>query len=118
MYVGRHLWEAAATANGSSAPVAEHTPGAMMPGMGMRWSTEGARLALGVAIANTILLVYGLFRPESVEFSLAFLVAPSLALLWTVVSGGEQADRRRALWVTWGSVAAAVAVVIVNWLRE
>jgi hypothetical protein len=90
----------------------------MLSGMGMRWSTEGARLVLGVAIANTLLLVYGLFRPESVEFSLAFLVAPSLALLWTVVSGGERADRPRALWVTWGSVAAAVAVVIVNWLRE
>ena len=77
----------------------------------------GARLALGVAMANTILLVYGLFRPDSVEFSLAFLIAPSLALLWTVMSSPIPAERRAALWVTWGSVAGAVVVVVVNWLR-
>lgn len=78
----------------------------------------GTRLALGVAIANTILLVYGLVRPDSVEFSLAFLVAPSLALLWTVVSRPVPAERRVALWVTWGSIAEAVTVVVVNWLRQ
>jgi hypothetical protein len=78
---------------------------------------DGRRLALGVAIANTILLVYGLFRPDSVEFSLAFVIAPSLALLWTVGSGPHPAERRVALWVTWGSIAGAVTVVLVNWLR-
>ncbi len=79
---------------------------------------EGRRLAFGVAIANTILLVYGLFRPDSVEFSLAFLIAPSLALLWTVGSGSDPAERRVAMWVTWGSIAGAVTVVVVNWLRR
>ena len=62
---------------------------------------EGTRLALGVAIANTILLVYGIFRPDSVEFSLAFVLAPSVALLWTVGSSPDPAGRRVALWVTW-----------------
>lgn len=80
-------------------------------------TAERTRLALGVAIANTILLVYGLFRPDSVEFLLAFLIIPSLALLWTVVSGPDPAERRVALWVTWGSIAGAVTVVVVNWLR-
>ena len=80
-------------------------------------TADGARLALGVAIANTILLVYGLFRPESVEFSLAFLIAPSLALLWTVVPRTSNAERRVTLWVTWGSIAGAMTVIVVNWLR-
>jgi len=79
---------------------------------------RGARVALGVAMANAILLVYGLFRPESVEFSLAFLVAPGLAFLWTVTSNQAQSERRLALWVTWGSMAGAVAVVSINWLRQ
>lgn len=79
---------------------------------------NGTRLVLGVAITNTILLVYGLFRPDSVEFSLAFLIAPSLALLWTVVSRPIPRERRLALWVTWGSIAGAVTVVVVNWLRR
>jgi hypothetical protein len=80
-------------------------------------SAEVGRLALGVAIANTILLVYGLFRPDSVEFSLAFLIAPSLALLWTVTSRSMPSQRRMALAVTWGSVAGAIVVVVINWLR-
>lgn len=86
--------------------------------MTTRRIAEGRRLAIGVAIANTILLVYGLFRPDSVEFALAFLIAPSLALLWTVGSGSDLAGRRVALWVTWGSIAGAVTVVVVNWLRR
>ena len=81
-------------------------------------TANGRRLALGVAITSTILLVYGLFRPDSVEFSLAFLIAPSLALVWTVGSGSDPAERRVALWVTWGIIAGAVTVVVVNWLRR
>jgi len=79
---------------------------------------DGVRLTLGVAVANTILLVYGLFRPDSVEFSLAFLVAPFLALLWTVTSSRPSAERRMVLWVTWGTVSGAAAVVVINWLRR
>lgn len=86
--------------------------------MRTKWLADGRRLALGVAVANTILLAYGLFRPDSVEFSLAFLIAPLLALLWTVGSGSDPAERRVALWVTWGSIAGAVTVVVVNWLRR
>ena len=55
---------------------------------------DGARLAFGVTTANTILLVDGLFRPGSVDFSLAFLVAPSLALVWTITSNPIPAERR------------------------
>jgi hypothetical protein len=80
--------------------------------------TNGARLALGVAIANTIVLVYGLVRPDSVEFSLAFLVAPLLALLWTAMSSRVATERRLALWVTWGSVAGTATVVAINWMRD
>ena len=86
--------------------------------MAIRRVADGTRLALGVAVANTVLLAYGLVRPDSVEFSLAFLIAPLLALLLTVGSGSDPAERRVALWVTWGSIAGAVAVVVVNWLRR
>ncbi len=83
----------------------------------MKQRSEGVRIALGVALANAILLVYGLIRPDSLEFTLAFLIAPSLALLWTVLHNSEEAERRYALWVTWGTVTGAVAVVAINWLR-
>ncbi|MDH4279915.1 MAG: hypothetical protein OEZ14_04500 [Acidimicrobiia bacterium] len=85
--------------------------------MKQRSQTEGVRIALGLALANAILLVYGLIRPDSLEFALAFLIAPSLALLWTVLHNSEEAERRFALWVSWGTVAGAVAVVAINWLR-
>jgi hypothetical protein len=80
-------------------------------------SSPGPRVAVGVALANAILLVYGLFRPDSLTFSIAFLVAPSIALLWTVERSPAQAERRLALRVTWGTVAGIAAVVVVNWLR-
>ena len=79
---------------------------------------KDVRLALGVAIANTILLVYGLFRPDSVEFSLAFVVAPLLALLWTVTSKPPSDRMSCVFWVTWGSVAGAAVLVVINWLRQ
>jgi len=34
-------------------------------------------VALGVGLSAAILLVYGLFRPGSLEFSIAFLIAPN-----------------------------------------
>jgi hypothetical protein len=78
---------------------------------------RGARTAVGVALANAILLAYGLFRPDSLMFSVAFLIAPSMALLWTVERSPDQAERRLALRVTWGTVAGVAVVVTVNWLR-
>ena len=81
-------------------------------------TSDRTRIVLGVAITNTILLVYALFRPDSVEFSLAFLIAPSLALLWTVAPSPIPSERRAVLWVTWGSVIGAVTVVAINWLRR
>jgi hypothetical protein len=80
-------------------------------------STPGGRTALGVVLADTLLLVYGLFRPGSLPFSVAFLMAPSLVLLWAVVRNGSQDERRIAGWVTGGAAAGLVAVVVVNWLR-
>ena len=85
--------------------------------MKQRSRAEGLSIALGVAFTNAVLLVYGLIRPDSLEFSLAFLIAPSLALLWTVVHSSEETERRVALLVTWGTVAGAVAVAVINWLR-
>ena len=79
--------------------------------------TTPTRLALGVGLSTAILLVYGLFRPDSVEFSIAFLIAPSLALLWSVSHDAPAPERRRAVAVTWLVVAASAATVLANWVR-
>jgi hypothetical protein len=42
-------------------------------------SKTSQRTVAGVALTNAILLVYGLFRPDSLDFSVPFLIAPSLA---------------------------------------
>ncbi|MGD2042002.1 MAG: hypothetical protein PVJ28_00010 [Acidimicrobiia bacterium] len=55
---------------------------------------------VGVVSTNAILLVYGLFRPNSLDFSIPFLIAPSLALLGTVV---VRDARRIVLLSVWGS---------------
>jgi hypothetical protein len=72
------------------------------------------RVAIGVALANAIVLAYGLFRPDSLSFSIPFLVAPSLAVLWSASPHGAPAERKMALIVTWGVVLAAAAVVLIN----
>lgn len=63
-----------------------------------------------------MLLVYGLFRPDSLLFSIAFLIAPSLAMMWTAEEPTGD-DRRVVVWVTRGIVLAIAGVVAIDLLR-
>lgn len=80
-------------------------------------TTTPTRVALGVGLSAAILLVYGLFRPGSLEFSIAFLIAPSIALLWSVSHDAPAPERRMAVAVTWLVVVAYAATVLANWGR-
>ena len=80
-------------------------------------TTTPTRVAFGVGLGTAILLVYGLFRPDSLEFSIAFLIAPSIALLWSVSHDASVPERRTAVAVTWLVVAASAAAVLANWVR-
>lgn len=80
-------------------------------------TTTPTRAALGVGLSAAILLVYGLFRPGSLEFSIAFLIAPSIALLWSVSHDAPAPERRMAVAVTWLVVVACAATVLANWVR-
>ncbi|MGD2059365.1 MAG: hypothetical protein PVF87_00730 [Acidimicrobiia bacterium] len=76
-------------------------------------SRTSQRTVAGVAVTNAILLVYGLFRPDSLDFSVPFLIAPSLALLGTVVAR-ESAAKRIVLLSVWAIVAGLIAVILIN----
>jgi hypothetical protein len=76
-------------------------------------SKTSQRTVAGVALTNAILLVYGLFRPDSLDFSVPFLIAPSLALLGTVVAR-ERAAKRIVLLSVWAIVAGLIAVILIN----
>ena len=80
-------------------------------------TTTPTRVALGVGLSAAIVLVYGLFRSGSLEFSIAFLIAPSIALLWSVSHDAPAPERRMAVAVTWLVVVACAATVLVNWVR-
>lgn len=67
----------------------------------------------GVALTNAILLIYGLMRPDSLEFSIPFLIAPSLAILGTVVAR-ERSTRRMVVLSVWGIVAGLIVVILIN----
>jgi hypothetical protein len=84
----------------------------------IRMRTVASRTAMGVAIAAAILLAYGLARPDSLDFSIAFLIAPSLALLWTATRNSSPTDRRISLAVTWSVVVGVAIVVLLNWARS
>lgn len=56
-------------------------------------SKTSQRTVAGVTLTDAILLVYGLFRLDSLDFSVPFLIAPSLALLGTVVARERAAKR-------------------------
>ena len=76
-------------------------------------SKTSQRTVVGVALTNAILLVYGLFRPDSLDFSIPFVIAPSLALLGTVVAR-ERAAKRIVLLSVWGIVAGLIVVILIN----
>jgi len=79
--------------------------------------TTTGRVAIGVGLSTAILLVYGLYRPDSLEFSIAFLIAPSIAVLWSVSHDAPAPERRIAIAVTWLVVATSAAAVLANWIR-
>jgi len=72
------------------------------------------KAATGVAAAGALLLLYGLFRPDSLTFSIPFLIAPSLAMLWTAQRAPTPHQRRAALAVTCGLGVAAIAVLLIG----
>ena len=76
-------------------------------------SKASQRTVVGVALTNAIVLVYGLFRPDSLDFSIPFLIAPSLALLGTVLAR-ERAAKRVVLLSVWGIVAGLIVVILIN----
>jgi hypothetical protein len=71
----------------------------------------------GVAFASVLGLAYGLVRPSSLAFSIPFLIAPSLVLLWSVPHGPATGDRKKDLIVTLSVVVGVVVVVVITGFR-
>jgi hypothetical protein len=67
---------------------------------------------IGFALTNLILLAYGLFRPESLDFSIPFLIAPSLAILGVILAR-DRAAKRAVIVTISGVIAGLVAVILV-----
>lgn len=80
-------------------------------------SKTSQRTVVGVALTNAILLVYGLFRPDSLDFSIPFLIAPSLALLGILVAR-ERAAKLVVLLTVMGVVAGLIVVILINELTN
>lgn len=80
-------------------------------------SKTSQRTVVGVALTNAILLVYGLFRPDSLDFSIPFLIAPSLALLGILVAR-ERAAKLAVLLTVVGVVAGLIVVILINELTN
>lgn len=76
-------------------------------------SKTSERTLAGVALANAILVVYAIFRPDSLEFSIPFLIAPSLALLGLLVAR-ERAARLAVVLTILGVVAGVVVAILIN----
>jgi hypothetical protein len=68
----------------------------------------------GVVLANAVLLVYALFRPESLDFSIPFLMAPSLALLGVFASRNREVGRS----VVFAVLAIIVGLIVVILFNE
>lgn len=71
------------------------------------------RAVIGVAASNALLLVYGTLRPESLGFSIPFLMAPSLALLAGLVTK-DRVSKRLVVWVVTGVVVGLIVVLLLN----
>jgi hypothetical protein len=76
-------------------------------------SSSSKRTVAGVVLGNVVLLVYGLFRPESLDFSIPFLIAPSLALMGVVVTREKRAGRLVVIAVL-AIVAGLITVILFN----
>jgi hypothetical protein len=82
-------------------------------GVSMERSESSTLWAGGVAVADALLLLYGLLRPESLGFSIPFLIAPSIAVLAGVVAG-DRTKKRLVLWVASGVVVGLIIVLLLN----
>ena len=80
-------------------------------------SISSKRAVVGVVLGNVILLVYGLFRPDSLDFSIPFLMAPSLALMGVFVTR-DPAARRSVVFAVLGVVIGLIAVILFNELTN
>ena len=76
-------------------------------------SSSSKRTVGGVVLANVVLLVYGLFRPESLDFSIPFLMAPSLALMGVFAARNRDAGRSVVVAVL-AIVVGLIAVILLN----
>lgn len=76
-------------------------------------STSSRYTVGGVVLANVVLLVYALFRPESLDFSIPFLMAPSLALMG-VFAARNREDGRSVVFAVVGIVVGLIAVILFN----
>lgn len=70
-------------------------------------------MVLGVVLGNVVLLVYALFRPDSLDFSIPFLIAPSLALMGVFAARNRKAGRSVVLGVA-GIVVGLIGVILIN----
>jgi hypothetical protein len=75
------------------------------------------RTVLGVVLGNAVLLVYALYRPDSLDFSIPFLIAPSLALIGVMAARDRRVSRSVVLAVA-GIVVALIAVILINELTR
>ena len=76
-------------------------------------SESSKRTVGGVVLANVVLLVYGLFRPDSLDFSIPFLMAPSLALIGVFVTR-EKGAGRLVVFAVLAIIAGLIAVILFN----
>jgi hypothetical protein len=76
--------------------------------------SPSSRLTVGgVVAANSVLLLYALFRPESLDFSVPFLMAPSLALMGVFGVRKQDAGRSVVLAVL-AIIVGLIAVILFN----
>ena len=80
-------------------------------------ATPWRRTVAGFVLANVVLLVYALFRPESLSFSIPFLMAPSLALMGVLASRDKEAGRSVVFSVL-AIVVGLIAVILFNELTN
>ena len=76
-------------------------------------SPTSKRTVAGVVLGNVVLLVYALFRPDSLDFSIPFLIAPSLALLGVSVTRDRSAGRL-VVFAVLAIVVGLIAVILFN----
>jgi hypothetical protein len=63
-----------------------------------------------VAAGNALLLIYGGLRPESLEFSIPFLIAPSLGGL----AATGTVEKRLVAWLVAGVIVGLVVVLLLT----